>query len=235
MLVGIGSFFLTRDLLSSEDDATAESSPAPESPAGDRKKELDEVLARVAADQAKGRFTGELGDYFFIGTPEIDAVPPELSDLPYELQSCEFVSISAADTPLYVELPPEVNGAMITPTSPPQALKCGGEIVSAEHVGKIEAPNSAGDLSVHKGLLYHPRYVFSYGWSRERYELIEIAGRPAILIAAFGAPEASHVNVIVKPFSNDKPGLVAGVDGDLTREQAITLAEQITASRGGSP
>jgi hypothetical protein len=224
---------MTRGLIS-DDGATAEGPPPTESTAP-LKKELDETQARIKADQAKGVFTGELGDYFFIARPEIDAVPPELSTEPYPPGSCRFDAVppAPADTPLYVELPPQIDGMKVTPESPPQAVRCAGEITSVQQRGKMDTPRGPGDIIVAKGHLYHTRYVFSFATSRERYVLTEVAGNPAILIASFGWSDTSHVAAILQPFDSGTPGIGLSVDGDLTGGQISALAEQIVADTQG--
>jgi hypothetical protein len=232
LAAGIGSFFLTRSLLSSDGDATAEGSLPSESPTG-LKREMEETLAKINADQAKGRFTGELGDYFYIAAPGRDPVPPELTGAPYPPGSCSEVAVDSSDTSLYVGLPPVIDGIKITPTSPPQAVKCAGEIVSVQHGGKMETAKGSAEVSVAKGYLYHPRYVFLGGASRDRYELTEIAGKPAVLLASFGWPEATHLEVILEPYRIDAPGVTLGIDADLPGPQAVALAEEIIASTRG--
>jgi hypothetical protein len=235
LAVGVGSFFVTRSILSSDDGATAQGSPPTESPAP-LKKEIEETQAKIKADQARGRFTGELGDYFFIAAPELDPVPPELSTEPYPPGSCgnDFVSVQPADTPLYVELPSEIDGIKITPESPPQAVKCAGGIVSVQQFGKMETSKGPAEIIVAKAYLYHPRYVGSASTSRDRYELREIAGKPALVIESFGWSDASHVKVILEPHREGEPGTTLAIHGDLTGAQVVALAEEIIASAGGS-
>jgi hypothetical protein len=235
LVAGSAAFFLTRDLVSSDRGATAESSPAPESADSELKRILEETMAKIAADRAKGVFTGELGEYFYIARPEKDPLPPELSGDPYTRGSCEpdFVAVQPGDTPLYVELPSEIDGIKITPTTPPQAVKCAGEIVSVQQAGRLETSKGPGDVGVAKGYLHHPRYVTSFGFSRERYDLAEIADKPALIIASLGWPDASHITVILEPYSGDMPGVTLGIDGDLTRAQVAALAERLAASTDG--
>jgi hypothetical protein len=221
--------------LVSDDGATAEGPPPTETTAP-LKKELDETQAKIKADQAKGVFTGELGDYFFIARPEIDPVPPELSTEPYPPGSCRFDSVppAPADTPLYVELPPQVDGMKVTPESPPLAVRCAGEITSVQQRGKMDTPRGPGDVILAKFYVYHPRYVGSAGTSRDRYGLTEIAGEPALVVASLGYSDVSHVKVILEPYREGAPGVGLSIDADLSGPQTVALAEEIIASaRGG--
>jgi hypothetical protein len=232
VVAGSASFVLTRSLVSN-DGATAEGPPPTESTAP-LKKELDETQAKIRTDQAKGVFTGELGDYFYIARPEIDPVPPELSTQPYPPGACgnDFVSVAPADTPLYVELPSTIDGIKVTPESPPQAVECAGGVVSVQQFGKLQTSRGPGDIVIAKAYLYHPRYVGSASTSRDKYELREIAGKPALVVASFGWSDVSHVKVIVEPFGESTPGVILAIHGDLTGAQAVGLAEDIIQSEG---
>jgi hypothetical protein len=64
--------------------------------------------------------------------------------------------------------------------------------------------------------------------------LTQIRGKPALVVASLGWPDASHVKVIVQPFKDGTPGILLSVDADLTGEQTIALAEKLVIPEGGS-
>ena len=174
-------------------------------------------------------FTGPLGDYFYIATP-MDPLPPELSTKPYPPGACDFVPVAQADTPLYFELPREIGGLDIAPTDPPQALKCEDELTSVQQFARTQTPYGPSDIYVTRSNLYHPRAVTGYRLARDRYQLSEVAGKPALVITAPGNP--SHVEVILEPFRDGTPGTILSVNADLTGPQAVALAEELLASWG---
>ncbi len=177
-------------------------------------------------------FTGPLGDYFYIAAPLRDSLPPELITEPYPPGSCgdDFVPVTQADTPLYFELPAKIDGLDIAQTGLPQAVKCVGDLTSVQQFGRIQSSYGPGDVYVTRSYFYHPRVVTGYLLPRERYELSEVAGKPALVITSPGT--ATHVVVIVEPFRDGAPGTVLSVNADLTGPQAIELAEAVLASWG---
>jgi len=228
--VGAGSFFLTRHFLSSGEEAAAGGTDPATIAA--RKKAIDERNRVIEAEQAAPKFSGEIGEYFFVADPAAP-LPPDYAGPPPVPGPCkEQVPVTAADTELYTELPAKVDDTDITPTGPPMGQAC-GDIVAVGHRGTVPTlfGPQAGLVGVGRELFYHPRALVAGGYSRDELVLTTIAGKPALLIGSPGPLSFGTIMVVERPLTGAQPGVVASVGGELPLEQLVRLAEMVVGNQ----
>ncbi len=226
----VGSFFLGRHLLSSGGQATADNPDDDPAVIATRRALLEESERLLAEDKAKPRFAGELGDYFFIGNASTP-IPPEW-EFPLSLrETCreDTVVVAVADTELYAELPASVGNTKVTLSGPPQGQLCAGQFTWVEQHGTVDTifGPASGSIQVSRLRLYQSRYAFYFDAPRDRLRLTSISGKPALVVSPVGPTDATHVNVIERPVTADRPGVVLSVGGDLSTEEVIKLAEEL--------
>ena len=176
---------------------------------------FDEVAEIMRADAAKGRFTGQLGDF---------AIYPRTGEAP-ESTSVQCGSTSETrrtdrpDELLGQELWSDVFGLE------PFATLCDGLLIT---VNNGVRPADGADSIVMTYVDALPALVL-FDAPRDRIELIEVAGHPAVIEQPIdGYPYASaSLAILVRRPTADEPGIMAYVNFADSSEVAIALAERM--------
>jgi hypothetical protein len=196
-----------------ETGTTPEEVPTPSpvlQPEGDA---IERAKQATAADRAKPRFTGELGDFVIV---EPDAATGYPCPEPYQ------PAANLERSELYFSLP----GAVIDTVG---SGSCQGTII----VVSALIPDEAGEAMVARAYFPGPKVETTFDAPAERLKLITVGGKPAL--AELPIPDCmvctSQVAVIERFPSEEAPGITVWARTTNDLDKAIALAEQIMGVR----
>jgi hypothetical protein len=204
-----------------EEDAVQTTTPTPEAtealeestPVADAESAVERAKQATAADRAKPRFRGELGDFVIVGPGEGTGYPcPE----PYQ------PATNPERSELYFSLP----GAVIDTIG---SGSCQGTIISIT----ANITDDAGGARVGRGYFLGPKLQEPFDAPAERLKLITVGGKPAL--AMLPIPDCmvcpSQVAVIERFPSEEAPGITVWARTTNDLDKAIALTEQIMGVR----
>lgn len=175
---------------------------------------VERAKQATAADRAKPRFTGELGDFVIVG--------PDTSAARYSCPEPAQFATNLERSELYFSLP----GAVIDAES---AASCQGIIFTITAF----VPDGANAAMVGRAYFPTPKLELSRDAPAERLKLITVGGRPSL--AELPIPDCitcpSQVAVIERFPSEEGPGIFTWVRTTNDLDRAIALAEQIMGVR----
>ena len=175
---------------------------------------IDRIQDTLDEDAAKGRFTGELGDFVVYQTvrPEVEfAICPATIPVtdPAVLKNHELWSDALGPTGIGWACPD-------------------GEIVGVNNEGLESRP---GFMSLRKVYFNTLGVPVIRDAPRDRLELIEVEGHPAILTRGLDVsplPHATASLAVIERFpEGDVPGIAVFVDYAPSVDEAIALAEKL--------
>ena len=176
--------------------------------------DINEIQETMDEDAAKGRFTGELGDFVVYETVQPDV----------EFVTCP-ASIPVTDRTVLEDH--ELWSDALGPTGIGWACP-GGEIVGVNNEGLEHRPTF---MSLRKFYFNSLPVPLIRDAPRDRLELIEVEGHPAILrhpLDVAPLPHATASLAVIERFpEGDVPGIVVFVDYAPSVDEAIALAEQL--------
>lgn len=176
--------------------------------------DLNEIQKTMDEDAAKGRFTGELGDFVVYETVQPDV----------EFVTCP-ASIPVTDPAVLKNH--ELWSDALGPTGIGWACP-DGEIAGTNNEGLEHRP---GPLALGKFYFNTLRVPVILDAPRDRLELIEVEGHPAILkqpLDVYPLPHATASLTIIERFpEGDVPGIRVFVLNAPSVDEAIALAEQL--------
>jgi len=204
-----------------EEGAVQTTTPTPEpaevlegwwlTPIPDVESAIERAKQAGAADKAKPRFRGELGDFVIVGPGEGTDYPcPE----PYQ------PATNPERSELYFSLP----GAVIDTIG---SGSCQGTIIS------ITVNVGDGYSRVGRGYFLGPKLEEPFDAPAERLKLITVGGKPALAVLPIPDSFLSTTQVVViERFpSEEAPGITLWAQSVGSLERAIALVEQIMGVR----
>jgi hypothetical protein len=175
---------------------------------------IDRIQDTLDEDAAKGRFTGELGDFVVYET-----VPPDV-----EFVTCR-ATIPVTDPTVLKDH--ELWSDALGPTGIGWACP-DGEIAGVNNEGLESRPGLMLLVKVYFNTLPVPVIRDA---PRDRLELIEVEGHPAILTRGLDVsplPHATASLAVIERFpEGDVPGIAVFVDYAPSVDEAIELAEKL--------
>lgn len=176
---------------------------------------IDKVQEALDRDADKGAFTGRLGDFMIRSRM---GEPPESTSVRCSVQS-EREQVASPERLRDQELWSDVFGPE------PFGLLCDDQLIT---VNNGTRPVDGADSVVMTYVDALPVLVL-FDAPRDRIELTDIQGYPAVIEHPLeGVPFAdASLAVLVRPPSDDQPGIVAYVNFAESTKVAIRLAERI--------
>ncbi len=181
------------------------------SPAPERAGAIERAKQASAADRAKPRFRGELGDFVVVERGTLSNYPCPEGHRP---------GTDPERSELYFELPGDTIDGVGS---------CQGTIISID----ASIADAAGGALVSRGYFLGPKLETLFDAPAERLKLITVGGKPAL--AELPVPDCivctSQVAIVERFPSEQAPGIAVWVRTTNDLDRAMALAEQIMGMR----